>query len=78
MKCRKCGAELLPDAQFCANCGTPVELEKPEPKDEFFDEPEQKRNNPLKKTGISVGTSFEVGGLLGAILNRRKKKQERE
>ena len=72
MKCRKCGAELWENAKFCENCGAPVEEERPEP-EEMMDEPE--KENPLKKAGISLGASFEVGGLLGAILNRKKKKK---
>ena len=65
MKCRKCGAEIQENAKFCENCGAPVEAERPEPKKE----------NPIKKPGISLGASFEVGGLLGAVLNRKKKKK---
>ena len=29
MKCPKCGEEIASGFQFCTNCGTPVEQEKP-------------------------------------------------
>ena len=75
MKYKKCGYELLEDAMFCANCGASVEAEDTRMEEEAFDEPKEKSGNPLKKMGIAVGTSLEVGGILGAVLNRKKKKK---
>ena len=80
MKCTKCGAPVSEDAKFCTNCGAPVEDLQPEVEleDNFFEETPEKRANPLKGMGISVGTSLEVGGLLGSLLNRKKKKDSKK
>ena len=80
MKCNKCGSQIPEDAKFCTNCGAPIEDIQPEVEleDNYFDEPQEKRTNPLKGMGISVGTSLEVGGLLGSLLNRKKKKDSKK
>lgn len=74
MFCKNCGAELKPGANFCAQCGSPVDQEKIQPasekvelnldekKEEFsekFDEKKQEAAERLEEVGKDLGEKAE-------------------
>ncbi len=74
MFCKNCGAELKPGANFCAQCGSPVDQEKIQPasekvelnldekKEEFsekFEEKKQEAAERLEEVGKDLGEKAE-------------------
>jgi len=64
-KCNNCGAELAPDAFFCANCGTKADMAALKPSKPVCPNPECKFENEegalfCKKCGFKLGADIAI------------------